>query len=138
MAEIWRQRLRTAEAMLALLAGLLLVQLVPLRLWRGRLGLAQGLEPQSAFSLARHVERAAGRLPFTTRCLSRAVALSLMLRRRDIAHSLVIAARPPGRREGAEDALHAWVECAGAIAIGELPGPWIEAARFGEPAAPGT
>ena len=131
MAETWRLRLRTAEAMLALLVGQMLVQLVPLRLWRGRLGLAGGQQPQSALSLARHVERAAGRLPFTTRCLCRAVALSLMLRRRGVAHALVIATRPQGRREGAEDALHAWVECAGSIAIGELPGPWIEAARFG-------
>lgn len=121
----------TGEALLALLAGQMLIQLVPLRKWHKGLGLAAGRSGPEAHSLARHVERAATRLPFQTRCLCRAVALSLMLRRRGIAHSLIIASRPLGRREGEEDALHAWVESGGKIVLGELAGPWIEAARFG-------
>lgn len=116
---------------MALLVGQMLIQLVPLRMWRKGLGLASGRSGQEAHSLARHVERAATRLPFRTRCLCRAVALSLMLRRRGVAHSLIIASRPLGRREGEEDDLHAWVESGGKIVLGELAGPWIEAARFG-------
>lgn len=95
--------------------------------WRARLGwagIAGPAEQIAARRLAAHVERGAGRLPFASKCLPQAIALSRMLRRRRIAHRLVIAARPADRRGGSDD-LHAWVECGDAIVIGDLAGPWL-------------
>jgi hypothetical protein len=69
-------------------------------------------------------------LPVQTKCLPRAVALSWILRRRQIQHTLVFAVRPAGLR-GSKDDLHAWVEVQGAKLIGDLPGPWLETLRLG-------
>lgn len=134
-AEAWRLRRRTLHAMVLLCRARLLVALVPLARWRGSLGLdgegAGGRESgREARRLALHVERAAARLPFETKCLARAMALSWLLRARAIPHALVIAARPRAAR-GGDDALHAWVEQGGAIVLGELPGPWLEMLRAG-------
>ena len=110
-----------------------LVALAPLRLWRGRLGLAGGAGApflDRAARLARHVERGAARLPFPSKCLPQAMALSWMLRRRRIAHALIFAVRPPQLR-GFTEGLHAWVEVAGKCLIGDLPGPWIVSLRLG-------
>jgi aryl-alcohol dehydrogenase-like predicted oxidoreductase len=79
---------------------------------------------------AGHVEWAAVRLPFSTKCLPQAMALSWMLRRKGISHQLVLAARPAHLRDSA-DALHAWVEVDGTKIVGDLPGPWIETLRLG-------
>ncbi len=111
-----------------------LVALAPLRLWRGRLGLAGGAGApflDRAARLARHVERGVARLPFPSKCLPQAMALSWMLRRRGIAHALIFAVRPPALRRAA-DALHAWVEVAGIRLNGDLPGQWIVSLRLGE------
>lgn len=81
--------------------------------------------------IARQVEWAAERLPFTSKCLPRAIALSWVLRRKRIGHAVVIAARPEHMRQ-AGDVLHAWVEVSGAKILGELPGPWVETLRRGE------
>ncbi|MBW8784797.1 MAG: lasso peptide biosynthesis B2 protein [Novosphingobium sp.] len=109
----------------------LLVALVPLRLWRGSIGRLDGAGQSlatphrvaAARRLAVHVERAAGRLPFATKCLPRAMALAWLLRKRRWPYVLRIAVRPQLARDGSDD-LHAWVECGGRIVIGELPGPW--------------
>lgn len=106
----------------------LAIRFVPLERWRGRLGLAgraSAPEQAEARRLARHVGRGAARLPFETKCLPQAIALSRMLRRRGIPHRLTMAARPAAARGGGDD-LHAWVESGGAIVIGDLPGPWAE------------
>lgn len=119
--------------MAALTFAQLNVTLVPLRRWRDTLGAradAQPDEVRRARRLAGAVERAAGRLPFATKCLPRAVALSWLLRRRKIGHALVIAIRPPHLRD-AHDALHAWVEIGEAKIIGDLPGPWNKTLRLG-------
>lgn len=110
----------------------LIVALVPFGIWRDRLGYsAPGRDdPAAARRLARHVERAASRLPFATRCLPRAMALSWMLRRAMMGHEVVFAVRPPHLRKD-EDALHAWVETGGERILGELPGPWHETLRLG-------
>lgn len=130
----WRLRGRTLEAMALLCAARLLIGLVPFRRWRRALGwagaeAAQPGGPRPAV-LARHVERAASRLPFEAKCLPRAMALSWMLRRRKIGHAIVLAARPASRRDAGDD-LHSWVEKEGRVLIGELPGPWIEVWRAG-------
>jgi len=92
-------RWRTGAAMALLGAARLAVAVVPFRLWRGSLGLATDRLPgpdeqTEAVRLARHVERAAMRLPFATRCLPRAMALSWLLRRADVAHAVIFAVRP--------------------------------------------
>jgi aryl-alcohol dehydrogenase-like predicted oxidoreductase len=109
----------------------LLIAWVPLERWRNSLGDANGRSPSAAArQLAKQVERAATWLPFETKCLPRAMALSWLLRRRHIRHAFVFAVRPPQLRDSA-DALHAWVELAGQKIIGDLPGPWFETLRLG-------
>jgi hypothetical protein len=109
----------------------LLIAWVPLRRWRNTLGSTAGLPSLAdARQLARQVERAATWLPFETKCLPRAMALSWMMHRKRMAHTVVIAVRSPDRRD-APDALHAWLEVDGVKIIGDLPGPWIETLRLG-------
>lgn len=135
-AEAWRLRRLTLEAMARLCAAWMLVRFVPLARWRGQLGrtvppgaadTAPGADPETsaeARRLALHVERAAARLPFETKCLPRAIALTRMLRARGLPYCLRIAARPPNERDGTDD-LHAWVEVSGVKVIGDLPGNWV-------------
>jgi hypothetical protein len=109
-----------------------LVACVPLKHWRGTLGESAGHSSSAeARRLARQVERAAAWLPFETKCLVRAMALSWRLRRRRIRHAVVFAVRPPPLRD-APDALHAWVEIEAETIIGDLPGPWLETLRLGD------
>jgi hypothetical protein len=108
----------------------LLVAVVPFERWRGTLGCAAPSELAAAQRVAKLVEWAATRLPFDPQCLPRAMALSWMLRRRRLGHTVVIAVRPPEAR-GADDDLHAWVEVGSETIIGELPGPWVETLRLG-------
>jgi Transglutaminase-like superfamily len=133
VAEPWRRRGRTAEAIALLLLARAMVAVVPFANWRTRLGRTGETGPgqlESARRLAAHVERGAARIGLPLKCLPRAMALSWMLRRRRIAHRLVMAARPQAQREGALDALHAWVECQGETVLGELEGPWIVVLRL--------
>ena len=121
--------------MAALAAARLLLATLPLKSWRQTLGLADGRASQAqAILWASHVDWAARRLPFFTKCLPRAMALSWILRRRRIGHAIVFAVRPPGLRDSG-DALHAWVETGGKTIIGDLPGPWVETLRLGATAA---
>jgi hypothetical protein len=102
--------------------------------WRPTLGWADqrssGPDTNEPVRLAAHVEWAAKLVPFSSKCLPRAMALSWMLRKRRIGHALVFAVRPNEMR-GSPDDLHAWVEVAGKIAIGYAPGPWVETLRLG-------
>ncbi len=117
--------------MLLLVRARLLIAFVPLRYWRGSLGLAGEAQPDpEARRLAVHVLRASNRLPGKTLCLPQAMALSALLRRARMPHALVIAARPSSYR-GEGDRLHAWVEQGGERVIGDLPGPWTETFRVG-------
>jgi hypothetical protein len=117
----------------------LIVAVVRFERWRSSLGgaMADGIgdRPErdiaaDARRFAAHVERAAARLPFSTKCLPRAMALSWILRRKRIAHMVKFAVRPVDLR-GSQDDLHAWVEVAGATILGDLPGPWVETLRLG-------
>ena len=113
----------------------LTVAMVPFDRWRESLG-GRALRPASTVGLAQatrlaaDIEWAARRVPFETKCLPRAMALSWLLRRRAIGHAVVFAVRPPESR-GSHDDLHAWVEVAGETVLGTLPGPWIETLRLG-------
>jgi hypothetical protein len=112
------------------------VATVPFARWRGSLGLAPDASAgptdvvRTGERLAAQVERAAVRLPFETKCLPRAAALSWILRRRHIPHAVVFAVRPEQLRD-LPDPLHAWVEITGVRVIGDLPGPWVETLRLG-------
>jgi len=133
-ADAWAGRWQTLSAMLLLCRARLLIALVPLGHWRDSLGLEGGISDPggqiAARRLAAQVARAATRLPFRTRCLPRAMALSTMLRRAGIAHTLVFAVRPRAWT-GPQERLHAWVEREGERLVGDLPGPWIEALHLG-------
>lgn len=128
-------RLVTLEAMSLLVQARLLVALRPLSSWRRRLGTLVN-EPSHGTGanwgsryFARAVERAAGRLPFETKCLPRAIALHLMLERRGAESQLVMAVLP-GAARGKFDDLHAWVEAGGEVLIGASPLPYRAIARF--------
>lgn len=122
--------------MAALCAARILVETIPFNRWHNMLGSTAGgaipdpARPEKAKRLAADVEWAAKRLPFATKCLPRAMALSWMLRRQGLAHAIVIAVRPADRRES-PDTLHAWVEMGGERIIGNLPGPWVELLQIG-------
>ena len=90
---------------------------------------------KQALALAAVVERAADRLPMSTKCLPRSITLSWMLRRKGIGHAMVFAVRPADLRSS-NDALHAWIEVQGRKVIGDLPGPWLETLRLGGQAPP--
>lgn len=121
-------RLLTVEAMMLLPIARLLVDHVAMKRWRESLGSIvahdniralpslHDEELRHALRLARHVERAALRLPLPTKCLPRAVALQWMLRRRKIASGLFIAVRSGPQRD--DDNYHAWVEHDGEMLIG--------------------
>lgn len=135
LIERWRSRLRTAEAMAALTVARLLVPAIAFKRWRHTLGgTAAGRKSErltaDARRFAAHVEWAARLLPFPTKCLVRAMALSWILRSKHIGHTLVFAVRPEAQR-GADDQLHAWVEIAGETILGDLPGTWVETLRIG-------
>lgn len=122
--------------MIRLCRAELLVRWVPFNRWSDCVGFDAGLvDPpgsrlDEARRLAADVAWAAKRLPFSTRCLPRAMALSWMLRRKKIGHAVVIAVRPSQLRQS-PDALHSWVEVGEEKILGDLPGPWIETARLG-------
>lgn len=132
----WAARMVTIEAMAALVLARLLIARVRFGRWRGWLGEVDAAEPKGAVArpldryLARAVERAAGRLPFETRCLPRAMALHWLRMRRGRAGTLVIGVLPGARRGGLDD-LHAWVECGGEVLIGALDAPHGIVLRLG-------
>ena len=142
-AKPWQRRLRTLRAMSLLCGARLTIAFVRFDRWRDLLGCegnGSHISPQEravAEQAAADVEWAASRLPFATKCLPRAMALSWLLRSRHIAHSLVFAVRPADMR-GSADALHAWVEVGGARILGDLPGPWLETLRLGARSAGGV
>ncbi len=135
LAEAWRARLRTVEAMTELVRARHMVHRRPFASWRTGLGSTENVTEKVnasppdeealrlAWHLARHVDRAAWRMPGEWLCLPRAIALSRMLRRRQVPHALHIAARPAAARTGADD-LHAWIDVGPVRVIGDLPGPW--------------
>jgi hypothetical protein len=132
----WRWWLLVAEAMALLAIARCLIALFRLNLWRGLLGEtldeAGATPPPSALArlLAAAIERGAARLPFTCKCLPRALALHWMLRRRGLPSQLVITVLDPAHRSEGEN-LHAWVETGGAILIGAIDRPYVPLARFG-------
>ena len=121
----WSWRISVAISFAYLLAAALLVRFVELRRWRGTLGAMVSSESASpvphldrrARALAVSVERAAVHLPFSTKCLPRAVALQWRLRASKIPSDLVVAFHSVDRT--GDHGFHAWVEHAGEMVIGQ-------------------
>jgi Transglutaminase-like superfamily len=109
-----------------------LVSWVPFHLWRDCLGYAgrggDALHDEAA-ALAADVRWAAKRLPFESKCLPQAMALSWMLSRNEIGHAVIFAVRR-GKSQNSPDLLHCWVEIEGRRIIGELEGKWAETLRL--------
>ena len=114
-----------------------LIARAPISRWRHSVGLDEGDQKDRPIDLAdakiwaAHVERAALRLPLSTKCLPLAIALSRILRASLIPHRVVIA-HQVGTDHGEEnpDMLHAWLEVHGEIILGDLPGEWHEILRM--------
>jgi hypothetical protein len=131
LAQRWRARGDTLEAMVLLIVARLLIARVPFARWRGSLGRpvnaecgdpALRLETNlAARRLARAVDRAAARLPGESRCLARAMVLQWLLRQRGMAAAVVIGVRPGDARGEALRDLHAWVVRGGEVLIGATP-----------------
>ncbi len=136
-AQRWRMRWLLGRALVFLVLARALVRFVPFSTWRSSLGavvqptgsdaLGQTiiLHPQPAcdeatlrhaMQLGRLVDRAAEKLPGTSKCLPRAAALQWLLLGKRIPSSLVIAFRL-GDRSG-PDGYHAWTEAFGEMLVG--------------------
>ena len=132
-------RLETLEALVWLCLARLLIGFMRFELWRHWLGstvqspttvsASGSAAPRMAHYLARVVNRANSHLPRPVKCLPQAIALHWMLHRRNMASQIVIAALPADQRKGRDD-LHAWVETAGEILIGESALPHQPMVRF--------
>ncbi|MEP7316318.1 MAG: lasso peptide biosynthesis B2 protein [Sphingomicrobium sp.] len=131
-----RSRLRTARCLAHLCIARMVVATLPFRWWRetlgdtGIVGWSESV-PLDARRTAAHVEWAAKLLPFETKCLPRAMALSWILRSGRVRHCVVFAVRPLRQRHS-NDQLHAWVEVDGVTILGNLPGDWVETLRLGD------
>lgn len=139
----WSMRWLLIRAIICLAIAKALVRFVPFTSWRRSLGIV--LDPTSpdfptgpniagdacvstapptcddatlrhAMLLGRLVDRAAEKLPGTSKCLPRAAALQWMLRRAGISSSLVIAFRLQER--SGPHAYHAWTEVFGEMLVG--------------------
>ena len=75
--------------------------------------------PNAVASVTWAVTTASARFPPAT-CLIQALAAAAMLRRRGLACQLRIGVRARGCAGGAPIDAHAWVECEGRIAIGDV------------------
>lgn len=115
-----RTKAMALEAAFALLVARLLVQYVPMRLWRHHVDTAGDPAP-APLGMPRKVgwivPKVARRLPFHARCLPQAMAAQWMLRRRGVRSRLVFGAR---RGTAPETALefHAWLIAGGECVIG--------------------
>lgn len=119
----WPWRGEVAVGVVLICLARLLVRHVRLSRWRWTLGRIDApcasstrADGPRAEILASAIERAAERLPFDSKCLTRAVALQWRLRMAGIASRLVIAFHTIDRSGG--HGFHAWVEQGGEMIIG--------------------
>ena len=108
------ERVLLAKAWLGLQMAWLALRILPFpsiqsRLKNGNLGRPHGYAATSPVDLGRLIDMASRISPLPTTCLTRSVVMCWMLRRRGIAHELVIGVR---QVEAGLQA-HAWVECKG-------------------------
>ena len=79
----------------------------------------QGNDPTAVAAVNRAVTAISSRFPPAT-CLVQALAAATMLRRRGLACELRIGVRTRGIAAGAAIEAHAWVECEGRVAVGDV------------------
>ena len=124
----WHGRVRTAEALAAIVAATLVAWAVPPRHWNrfkpagGSAATLADIAPRAAA-----IRRAERRLGREARCLPRALALILMLRRRSLVADLVIGGP---QQAGSPVDLHAWIELDGTRVFGERDVPDRAMFRF--------
>lgn len=120
----WSDKLRAAEAFVCLGLARLAVLTVPLRLLARVLGqtptpsdepTAGEAPAASTLSLAAIVERVANHTPWSSNCLARAVAATLMLRRRGVRTRIYFGV---ARDDAGEIEAHAWTRSGHAILTG--------------------
>ena len=111
------------EAALLLLVSRLLVDHVRMPWWRRWVDIEAGAEPPAvercgdgAAGVGRIVRKVAPRLPFSTRCLARAMAAHWMLRRRGVASRVALGVRRATPAGGALE-YHAWLATADGVAV---------------------
>jgi hypothetical protein len=118
-----RRRLRTLEAMCALVAAHVLIHGLPFSVGArlaGRMddGNREGIDREpddlEVLAVATAIRQGAWRLPFGSTCLNRAVAGRLMLMRRGKPSSLVIGVAISDGRPAA----HAWLIASGGVVCG--------------------
>jgi hypothetical protein len=120
-----RERRRTCEAALFLLAVRVALALLPLPRALRLFGIVQGVtgsgqvDLEQAALIGRAVTRAARHAPFRAVCLQQAFAALLMLRRRGLAATVHFGLL----RDGDELKAHAWSRC------GEVPVTGVAASR---------
>ena len=138
----WRDRLLLAEAAWWLVVARLALLLVPFRWMAPRLGDTMASSPEEDpvdVELPRRVGWAvgiaSGALPWTSRCLTEAIAGKAMLRRRGVASTLYLGLARDGRQEIGG---HAWLRCGSVVLTGERARQGHEViASFAEPTASG-
>jgi hypothetical protein len=119
----WPDRLRVAEALLALMAARIALAALPFRriaAWLGREGVEgapqAGAEREAqAMLVGRAVQRVAPHVPWDSRCLAQAIAGAWMLGRRGLPATIYFGVR---KDPGAAFTAHAWLRCGGCIVTG--------------------
>lgn len=120
----WSDRLRAAEAFVCLGLARLAVLTVPLRLVVRMLGQTSTSSDEPAagdrassptLALGAIVERVANHTPWNSNCLARAVAATLLLRRRGVRTRIYFGV---AKNDAGELEAHAWTRSGGAILTG--------------------
>jgi len=128
----WPERAIALEAWWLLGAARAAVLVAPFRVIAARMGRTMGVavpdltaeQQVAATKVEWAVAAAAARTPWTSNCLARAVAATIMLRRRRVPSTLYLGvAKAAG--DGERLQAHAWVRCGTCIVTGAS-----EAARF--------
>ena len=132
------QQALALEAALCLGVARVAVRRLPMRYWRGGLGVGVACASERDGGLrlgrvvGRMVRRVARRLPFEATCLPRAMAARWMLRRRDVASRLAFGVRGAG--SGPAD-YHAWLTVNGESVVGGWSAEGFTALSAPAPAA---
>jgi hypothetical protein len=119
----WRERSLLAQALVALVLSGVLLRLLPFELLTSWLRLRRAETPQEEDASAEQlgaeigwaVEAAANRSPLDIKCLTRALAATLIGRRYRLATTLYLGVT---RAEGGELKAHAWTRCGSRVITG--------------------
>jgi hypothetical protein len=116
-----RLMVESAAWLVAVRTGLMLLPFLALRRVLSSLSARVRHSPNSTHEPARvawAVAHTARHLPFSTTCLIESLAAHAMLRRRGVNCDVRFGVRPP--LGGPTLAAHAWIECDGAVLLGQV------------------